>query len=324
MRTIKIILTALAVVVLGWWVLKTEVLEQNGKMAKVSRWAISGLMDRVTTGTVSEESEIKGQSGFKSYVVTYDSEGNKLRARMDIPDGKMPPSGWPVLILNHGHVAPSIYSTIDSYNKVESFYARAGYLVLKADYRGHDKSEGVAGVAMSRAEYAIDVLNLIEKIDSIKQADKNKIVMYGHSMGADVSLMVAEVSDKVKGLSMWAPAINNFPESQTFFYEKQGIPSTQSAQFKTEMGKLIDLYGDRPFSSLLNVNRIKIPVVVQHSKTDDLVPFGWGVGLVNECRRAGKNVTFYTYEKDDHSIQTNWNLAMSRDLKFFNQIVKSK
>jgi hypothetical protein len=54
-------------------------------------------------------------SNYDRYIVSYLSEGNKIYALLTIPQGQTPPTGWPVIIFNHGYIPPAEYRTTERY-----------------------------------------------------------------------------------------------------------------------------------------------------------------------------------------------------------------
>jgi hypothetical protein len=96
---------------------------------------------------------------YSRYYVSYLSEGLKIYALMTVPDGEKPSTGWPVIIFNHGYIPPDIYRTTERYIAYVDLIARSGYIVFRSDYRGHDRSEGVAGSIYTEPNYTVDVLN---------------------------------------------------------------------------------------------------------------------------------------------------------------------
>ena len=57
------------------------------------------------------------------------------------PKGRGP---FPAIVLNHGYIEPSIYVTGQGLAREQDALARAGFVVLHTDYRGHAASDPVA------------------------------------------------------------------------------------------------------------------------------------------------------------------------------------
>jgi len=83
-------------------------------------------------------------------LITYRNDGLKLSALIVKPKRAARP--LPVLIANHGfHPDPPRYGFVDSqqnerpgkyYGAIPRAFARRGFAVIMADYRGHNTSEG--------------------------------------------------------------------------------------------------------------------------------------------------------------------------------------
>ena len=230
---------------------------------------------------------------------------------------KLPFENTPDFIVNHGYINPKEFSTIDSYKNTSAYYADAGFLVLKPDYRGHDKSEGTPIQLIARNQYAVDVLNLVEAVKSIPEANFNLIFLYGHSLGGDVALQVAEVSEKIKGVSLWAPAVTSYPLNLTYFGKNHNA-DTSSNQMSAQ--ELTTKYGSQ-LSALDNINKINAPIIIQHSLTDESVPFAWGKQLNDALIKNGKKSTLYSYANDNHNIAGHFYEALNRDVEFFRELI---
>src|ERR1044071_2203529 len=107
---------------------------------------------------------------------------------MQIPAGEGP---FPVIIMNHGFFPRSIYHSGDGTDRASAFLAEHGYITLASDYR----SWGASDVAPSffYSGLVIDVINLIEAIPSIPEADAQRVGIWGHSMGGGVTMKVLTV-----------------------------------------------------------------------------------------------------------------------------------
>lgn len=281
-------------------------------------YSLSSLPSHVPTlNRLTVEKQLSATAAYKSYLVSYPSDNLQLFALMNIPLGPPPVGGWPVIIVNHGHITPSIYSTVSSYRNTSAYYAAQGFLVLKPDYRGHDRSEGTISPLYGHQQFAVDVLNLITGLPSLPQANPDRLFLYGHSMGADVSLMVAELSPRVKALSLWAPALTDYPQNITYFMDKHQPSETITPSFSATINAFINTYGARQFSSLANISELHAPLIIHHSPTDPIVPYAWGQHLAASLEATNHAVTFYTYPRDNHDLAGHWSQALSRDLAFF-------
>ena len=270
---------------------------------------------------IKTENKVRETDKFISYIVSFDSDGLKQYALMNVPRGKSPAAGWPVVIVNHGYIDPEVYSTPNSYINTSAYFANAGFLVIKPDYRGHDRSEGEAGSLVSRISYAIDVLNLLSAIQDLHSADPNRIYMYGHSMGGDVTLRVIEVCPTcVKAATLWAPAVRDWPESFLYFTRRNTDDPRRRERMERFQRELTELFTPAQYSQVSamdNINLVQIPVNIHHGTADESVPYEWGQTIAAQFEANKKTFEFYTYPGDNHDISSNWSTALNRDIALF-------
>ena len=150
--------------------------------------------------------------GFQRFIVSYLSEGNKIYAYMTVPLGERPPTGWPVIIFNHGYINPEIYRSTERYEYYVEGFAQNGYIVFRSDYRGHGNSEGEAVGSYSSPAYTVDVLNGMAAVKTYPDADPNRIGMWGHSMGGQITLRAMVVSQEIKAGVIWAGVVGSYPD----------------------------------------------------------------------------------------------------------------
>lgn len=196
-----------------------------------------------------------GTPTYPSYMLSYDSDGLRLYARVDIPVTTMPETGFPVLVFAHGWVgiknAPSYdlgYSADSYYGELIDTYVDAGYIVITPGFRGHGTVNGqpADGIEYMRTWdngsylmpvfYAIDLLNLVSGLEQLNFIDwKNTfqnpvklnlgfINLLGHSQGGDVALTALAISGEGSSIkhhfnaaSIWAGNIpDRFTQASTF------------------------------------------------------------------------------------------------------------
>lgn len=278
---------------------------------------------------ITLEKQVTSGGNFKSYIISFISDGLKEYALMQIPNSKQPATGFPVMILNHGYIKPEQYNTENSYRQIADYFAANGYLVLKPDYRGNANSEIIDKTYM-RFGYPIDVINLIQATESIKEADMNHIHLWGHSLGGEVTLKVLEIiskneniKSKIRSVALWAPVtdtskwftkshLNTLPEATISPYPYK---STFDA-IKTPDSNPVLWNSLSPINYLSDIN---IPILLQHGTKDTTVPYSWSEDLNQKLLNLNKNITFISYLSDNHNLPLSWSSAVKSDLDFFNQ-----
>lgn len=281
---------------------------------------IEAITARTYTATpIVTEQDLGDQGGYHNYIVSYHSDGLKIYALQSVPDGTAPAGGWPVVIFNHGYIDPSVYQTNDgSYHEFIAAFARAGLVVIKPDYRGNGKSEGVPEGGHFSPVYAYDVLNLIASLKQDSLVNGGRIGLFGHSMGGHVALRAMVASRDVRATVFMASVVGSFYD---IFYNWPHSPFPNDHPQPLVQNKKADLvqkYGDPKANptfwdsaSAVNfVSQTTGAVQVNHDVGDTTVPKGFSDHLVQNLQQAGKSVDYYTYPGDDHQFASSGNRAL--------------
>ncbi|MBX7252407.1 MAG: alpha/beta fold hydrolase [Candidatus Promineofilum sp.] len=292
-------------------------------------------------------------------IASYLSEGNRIYALLTVPWGAPPPTGWPVIIFNHGWIPPEEYVTELRYVEYVDYIARSGYIVFRSDYRGHGNSEGEAGMPYSSPGYTIDVLNGMAAVLTRADADANRVGMWGHSMGGYITLRAMVVSDRIRAGVIWGGVVGPYPdlfqrgavltppastppastppvstpgETPTVTGAPSPAAATPTPAFRRGRwwGDMAAIYGtpeENPafwasISAPSFVAGISGPVQLHHAITDDTVPWAASQSLYDAMTAAGVPVELYLYDNDSHDIDNNFYTAMRRTVEFFDRYVK--
>jgi len=277
------------------------------------------------------EQTLEPGSNYHRAVVSYRSEGNKIYALLTVPSGERPPTGWPVVIFNHGYIPPAQYRTTQRYVAYVDAFARNGYIVLKSDYRGHGSSEGVATGGRGTPDYTIDVLNGMASVARHPDADRNRIGMWGHSMGGGITLRSMVVTDTIKAGVIWAGVVASYTDM--YNGRRGGSSGSAPAGSGSPRGWRSDLvtrFGspeENPaawdaVSPNAFLGEISGPLQLHHGTVDSSVPFAYSQTLQQQMEAAGKPSELLVYEGDDHNISRSLSLALDRSVAFFDRHLK--
>ena len=294
------------------------------------------------------ERELAAGANYAQYVVSYMSEGLKNYALMTIPDGEKPETGWPSIVFNHGYIAPTEYRTTERYVAYVDAIARSGYIVLKIDFRGHDNSDGseVVGGGYGSPGYTADALNALASLQMYADADPNRIGMWGHSMGGQVTLRAMVVSEDIKAGVIWGGVVAPYPvvidrwdyrqNLGMFSFLGDALPQNSSGlwlqNFSDWVAEFSEVYGEydenpdywQTISPNSYLTDLSGPIQLNHSTTDEMVPLEWAEILEEEMLSVGMPYEFYTYEGDNHNISANFSTAMQHTIAFFDMYVKGQ
>ncbi len=291
---------------------------------------IAALRQRAYPGSdIQIEQTLNPGINYDRYIASYQSEGLKIYALLTVPRGQKPATGWPVIVFNHGYIPPAVYTPTGNYVAHVDILSRAGYIVLKPDYRGHWKSEGVARGGYETPDYIVDDLNAVASIKRFPDADPQRIGMFGHSMGGHVTLGAMVISKDIKAGVIWAGVVASYPDLLSKWYSTP--PATLSPGAMRWRESFVQQFGspaDNPefwasISPISYVADLSGPLQLHHGTKDTEVPYQFSVDLDNAVKAAGKTVEFYTYPGADHNLlNADFTNAIYRTIKFFDQYVK--
>jgi uncharacterized protein len=279
---------------------------------------------------VTIEQTLTPGANYKRYIASYRSDGLKIYALLTVPDGPKPATGWPVIIFNHGYIPPQIYRTTERYVAYVDAIARSGYIVFKSDYRGHGSSEGQAEGGYSGPEYTIDVLNALASMKRYPDADPNRIGMWGHSMGGQITLRAMVVSKDIKAGVIWSGVVGTYTDLMYNWHHRttgEYVPTQRDRHWRQD---LFDTYGTpeqnpqfwASVSPNSYVSDLSGPLQLHHDVNDGEVPFAFSQELFDEVEAVGGTVELYKYPGDDHNLTQSFSQAMQRSIAWFDQYVK--
>jgi dipeptidyl aminopeptidase/acylaminoacyl peptidase len=282
---------------------------------------------------ITIEQTLAPGANYSRYVVSYQSDGYKVYALMTVPVGPRPSAGWPVIIFNHGYIPPAQYRTTERYVAYVDAIARNGYIVFKSDYRGHGSSEGTAAGGYGSPDYTADVLNALSSVKAYPGADPQRIGMWGHSMGGQMTLRAMVLSRDIKAGVIWGGVIAPYPDIVSHWTRRPGAPVEYIPPNQRHWRQdLIAKYGtpaqNPAFWASISPNSylddLSGPLQLQASITDEEVPVKFSATLFGELKAAGKTTEFYQYPDDNHNISGNFAIAMQRSIAWFDKYVKGQ
>lgn len=267
---------------------------------------------------------------YRRYYVYYLSEGYKIYALLTIPNGEKPEGGFPAIVFNHGYIPPDVYKTTERYIAYVDQLARAGYVVFRIDYRGHDQSEGPASGAYGDPGYQVDVMNAVASIKQHPDVNPEKIGMWGHSMGGYLTLRAMTISSDIKAGVIWAGVVASYPDLLYNWRRTGAFTPSPSSTGRGWRSTWIEQYGtpeENPafwdsVSATSYLADLSGPIELHHGTADDDVPVEFSIRLAELGRQYGQIVNLYTYDGDNHNISKYFTQAMNQTIAFFDIYLK--
>jgi len=225
------------------------------------------------------EEAVRVDRGIEIRQWTYRSHPYRVKGLLFVPPT---PKGEkrPVVIFSHDGI-----DGISREHRLSSLrLAQAGYVVFAPSYRGEDGSEGLVEVAKGEVD---DVLHAIELLETVPEADCQRLALAGASHGALISVLAASRSPRVKAVVAAYGVMDIYRWWD--YLERTGKRGHDPVTRRT--------YGEGPQSrprsfairnALDQVAKIPCPVLVLQGKKDDIVPYEQALFLKQAMDKAGK------------------------------------
>ena len=282
--------------------------------------------------TITIEQTVTPGFNYTRYLVSYFSEGFKIYGLLTVPNGAKPKKGWPVILFNHGYIPPSSYSTDASYSSMVDPLASAGYIVFKPDYRGNGNSAGIPTQPYITPDYVTDSMNALSSIEKYKDADSQKIGVFGHSMGGNIALHELVITHDIKAAELMAGVVGNESSLVKWWDHRFAVRSIVGNDLDTyyvfvQMLKDHGTPGTNPhywntIDPTMFINFISAPVQIQVGSTDEDVPVDFSLSLNDSLRLKGKIADLKVYPGANHNLAPDTAFAMAETVAFFNRYLK--
>ncbi|MCM1577880.1 MAG: alpha/beta hydrolase [Ruminococcus sp.] len=185
-------------------------------------------------------------------------------------------------ICSHGYTGCGIKDC----SSIGVFFHKLGYDVLIVDHRAHGMSEGdyVGFGILDR----FDCRSWIDYIDKRFDGGR-KIVLYGVSMGATISLMTAGLSPlsrSVKAVIADCAFTSPYDVFAHILKRDYHLPPFPVMNINDALCKMKAGYGFSDYSTLDAVKVTNIPILFIHGREDNFVPLWMTEKNYKECRSA--------------------------------------
>lgn len=306
-------------------------------------FTIEGLRAReYESGKIILGEPVLETDNFTRYLIKYPSDGLTITGVLQIP--KVGEAPFPVIIMNHGFFSRYVYYSGDGTDRAAEFLNRRGYLTVSSDYRSWGESD--TGESLFYSGQVIDVINLMYALDSIPEADKSRMGMWGHSMGGGITAKVLTiVDDRIKAAVLYSSVSADFADvigrwgpgcvgdvlvgEATFGCNSSDIlplnlPTEVTASYFDATTDAVMLEAVSP---LYHFDKVKGPVQIAYGtedgKTSAGTPPEWSLKMYDAFIEAGVDAEIFGYQGEEHSfIGDPWFVFMAKTQLFFDKHVK--
>jgi uncharacterized protein len=278
---------------------------------------------------INIEQTLSSGSNYNQYLVSYMSEGLKIYGLLTVPVGQKPADGWPVILFNHGYIPPASYSTYSSYQVMVAPLASSGFIVFKPDYRGNGNSDGKPTQPYVTPDYVTDSMNALASIKTYKDANPQKIGVFGHSMGGNIALHELVITHDIKAAELMAGVVGNETDLANWWNHRFAVRSIVGNDLDTYYvyEKMIQDNGtvraNPTFWNAIDptqfISFINVPVQIQVGSADEDVPVEFSSSLRNSLEQNGKSVDYQLYAGANHNLAPDTSVAMNKTVAFFNK-----
>ena len=281
-------------------------------------YMIKDLREKDFSGSSIEIKKILEENeSFTSYFISYKSENLEITGLMNVPLGNGP---FPAVIINHGHYNPDKYFIGAGIQEAAEVFAKNGYVAIGSDYRNHGKS-GKGDNFFKHAGYLYDVMYLLGAVKTLTNVDREKIGMWGFSLGGWLTLKASVIDKSIKVVALFAPQSSDDTENYMAL-------SKWHKDVIEVVDKVIGPPGKNPeaYKNMSPINFVEdMPdyFIMHRGQNDSVIPIEWLTRLRDSLIKQNKKIEFYLYPGQGHSLKGSaWNISMKRTIEFFDRNLK--
>jgi dipeptidyl aminopeptidase/acylaminoacyl peptidase len=178
-----------------------------------------------------------------------------------------------------------------------------------------------------------DSLNALASIKKYPDANPDKIGVWGHSMGGDITLHELVITHDFKAAVIMAGVVDSYSDILNWWSARvaSGVLTTQNDLQTDQLVLLmVSLHGtpqtNPGFWDAIDLTQfisdIDTPVQIQVGSADVVVPPDFSLELNTQLKNSGKSVSFHSYPGADHNLSPDTTAAMAEAVTFFNQYPK--
>jgi uncharacterized protein len=272
---------------------------------------------------------LKDDPKFSSYLFYFFDNGKKVSGILNLPKAA---GTFPVIVMARGFIDPVQYATGDGTRHAGEVLAANGFIALAPDFLGYGSSDAPSKDAFEdRFLTYTSELSLLASIKNLNQAlaasniknivaDPEKIGLWGHSNGGQITLTVLEITGKNYPTVLWAPVSKPFPYSILYYTDDI---DDHGKLLRRVLANFEKDYDAEKYSLINYLSWIKAPIQLSQGGGDTEVPQRWSDDFVSQLKKNKVAVDYFIYPGDDHNFfQGSWNKVVEKNIEFFKKELK--
>ncbi len=258
-------------------------------------------------------------SAYTVYPFSFTSSGKKVTGVAHIPNSTSTSKTFPVIVQLRGYVDREIYTPGMGTTHSAEVYATNGYISLAPDFLGYGGSDMPSTSPLEeRFETYTTALTLLTSVSTLPQADTARVGVWGHSNGGQIALTLLTIlGDRGVPTVVWAPVTKPFPYNILYYTDEF---DDRGKALRKVVAAFENDYDADLYSMTQYLDAIAKPIQLHQGTADDAVPVAWSDAFVSRMKEKEKDITYFVYNGADHNLAGGnaWNMAMERDMQFFN------
>nr|WP_084372442.1 prolyl oligopeptidase family serine peptidase [Halalkalibacter krulwichiae] len=226
----------------------------------------------------------------KLYLITYWSEGLKVKGYMAVPEGE---GQFPGLLYLRGGIKNVGMVRIQRVIQ----WAAEGLLVVAPFYRGNKGGQGQEDFCGNDRNDAINAFDLLE---SHPQVDKKSIHILGFSRGGVMGLLTAQARQQAASVVCW----NGVTDMVLTYEERVDLRRMMKRVIGGTPTKFPKRYAWR--TPLHFLKDLKARVLIIHGVQDEHVSIQHAYLLEKQCKLVNKEVKRWYFDQFSHHFPVDW------------------
>jgi dipeptidyl aminopeptidase/acylaminoacyl peptidase len=234
--------------------------------------------------------------------IVLNNEGQKIFGILHLPSHVKNP---PCVLICHG-LGGHKTGRYRIYVELAEALVKQGIAAFRFDFRGSGDSEG-SFIDMTLHGEVSDAVKALEYLEKEPRIDRDRIGLFGRSLGGAIAVMVAARFGKAKSIALWAPMYSG--EDWLHLWDKiqsGTLSSEESEEFRRINGQVasIDFYGEMFKMRIDNELQelMHIPLLLMHGEQDEVISPTHSDKYLDDRKVSGAKTEIVKLPHGDHDF----------------------